>query len=127
MTERWRKPVKILELIPNPGETVHIAGRTYAGTEFLLEDEEDFERIKQGYVCMQCMEPHEQPFPERCIVCGFAMRAEQADRLVDSYQGEKRVGARMSLEDELARMAEDNERRKHNPQSSILLPPGVSL
>lgn len=127
MSERWRKPVKILELIPNPGETMRIGSRIYAGTEFLLESEEDFERVRLGYVCMQCMEPHQEAFPEHCAVCKFPMRAEQSDRLSRAYQGSKWVGSRMTLEDELARLAEDNERRKHNPKSRIVLPPGVSL
>jgi hypothetical protein len=125
--ERWRQPVKIEAIEPDLENVMTIAGRRYGNENVILSSREDFDRIREGYVCVQCFEPHETPFPEECSLCGFPMRQRQAGRIEHTFKGEEWVGPRESLEDELERLAETDDRRKHEPGSTILLPPGVNL
>lgn len=71
----------------------------------LIFEEEDVERIRTGYCCLQCGESqvdHGAPFPEKCWLCGFPMKEKQLDRFASEFQGNIRVGPSTSLEDELA-------------------------
>lgn len=122
MPERWRKPVRFLVVGPAEG-TMTVGDRKYHETE-LAVGEEDWERIRTGYVCPQCMEPHERPFPKQCGVCGLARNAQQ-QQIAHMFQGVIPEGE--SLSDELARLDIENERKKHRPGSSVVLPRGVNL
>lgn len=123
--ERWRIPLRISAVEPDLLGVMTIAGRRYSNVDVTLEDDDDFDRLCEGYVCAQCFEPQEQAFPKACGVCGFKMRDEQTERLGLAFKGEKWIGPRESNDDELLRMMEENERRKHNKDSSIVLPRGV--
>ena len=58
-------------------------------------DEETIQRMFQGYVCMNCLEPQEQPFPEVCqalklpdgtvVGCYYRMRDRQLWDLANKY------------------------------------------
>lgn len=66
--------------------------------------EDDKERIRLGYCCIQCGEAQypNPPFPEECCVCRFPMRARQAQRFADEFRGTIRLGPSTSIDDELA-------------------------
>lgn len=122
MSERWRKAADIGAVEHDPTNVLIIGGRPLLDADVTVSTE-TLERMKSGYMCAQCFEPHEKPFPETCIVCGFPMRNMQAERIASEYGGEKWLGPSMSNADEFERMAEENERRKH---SRIVLPPGTN-
>jgi hypothetical protein len=123
MSERWRKPVEIAAIEHDPGNILYIGDRPMLDADVTVSTE-TLERMRQGYICAQCFEPHEEALPEACIVCGFPMRAMQAERIATEYGGEKWIGPRTSNADEFERMAEENERRK---KSRIVLPPGTNV
>lgn len=112
MTERWRKPLKIAAVEPDPVGTLTIGDRRYQNANVTLADPDDMRRLYQGYVCVQCQEPHEVPFPITCSLCGFPMRAEQARRLGIADKGEKWIGPRTTNDDELAMLEEESARRR---------------
>lgn len=126
MTERWRKPVIPISIEESTDQIKIEDGREYCHYEYSLRPE-DVERIRLGYVCANtpCFEPHPEPFPEHCTVCGFPMRELQLIRFAREFVGDRWVGSRETLEDEFARMTEDHARAKHAPGSSIWVP-GVS-
>ncbi len=118
--ERWRKPVvpKAVEETP----TAYASdGHGWRKNLNWVLSPEDFQRVKDGYVCVNCMEPHERPFPENCTVCRFQMRKEQHKLLDFEYEGEKHLGPSTTMQQELDRLAEETERRKER-KISILLP-----
>lgn len=105
---------------------MRIGDREYRDYEVILSNREDWERIRAGYVCIQCYEPHETPFPPVCPVCGLTAQ-DQHDRIPVEHAGETWLGSHQSLADELEELAEKNDRRKFNRQSSIILPRNVRL
>ncbi len=121
MTERWRKPVRIDSIQPS-GDVVLIGDRLVQEEEVILADPQDLVRMRQGYVCPNCFEPFETPYPERCVVCGLNVRQAASQFLEQHYQGETFLGPRESYDDEIASMQERSERKKHNKRSSIVLP-----
>lgn len=118
--ERWRQPVipKAVEETPSAYSSDGHGWRKHLNWTL---SPEDFARVKAGYVCVNCMEPHERPFPEKCIVCGFAMRKEQAAMVDWEYEGEKHLGPSTTMRQELDKLAEEKERLKPR-KTSILLP-----
>lgn len=82
----------------------------------LIFEEEDVERIRTGYCCLNCGESqvdHGAPFPEKCYLCGFEMRDKQRERFAKEFQGNVRVGPSTSNEDELAIAEEMLERQRY--------------
>jgi len=117
--ERWRQPVIPLNVEEDPytivdfGDGVARRDVTYTLTE------EDTERVRLGYVCLQCLEPHERPFPERCSDCGYPMKERQPRDFERNYEGNVRMdlGARR-IKERLAALEEEARR----PAASILVP-----
>lgn len=113
MTERWRRPV-----LPLAAEDVHQAlwlpdGRVQGEVQLTLSPD-DIGRIRAGYVCAKCLEPHESPWPERCQACGSPMRAEQAAFFAREFGGVAPPWERPSAEEELAGLEE--RRRKQEEE-----------
>lgn len=52
------------------------------------------ERFRTGYKCMNCLEPQERAWPERCGVCGFPMRTGQAEFFAAEFEGEVLTSSR---------------------------------
>lgn len=123
MSERWRKPVKFLAAGQTNEITQEADGRRFHEPE-LSVDAETWERIRVGYVCPKCLEPHETPFPKACGVCGLA-RNEQQTRVNVMFAGFIPDGE--SYADEEAALQLENEQRMYVPGSSIILPRGVNL
>jgi hypothetical protein len=67
---------------------------------------DDVERARLGYLCLKCLEPFEQAWPERCPVCGAPIRREQAAYFAREFGGVLQLGPSTTLEEELARLKE---------------------
>lgn len=83
--------------------------------------------LKSGYYCAKCLEPQDEAFPEKCWLCGFAMRDKQGEFFAKGYQGNVRVGPNSTLDTEMAAMEEweHAQARKADPRkaaSQILIP-----
>lgn len=117
--EGWRRPLAVMAIEPDPAGTVTIGNRRYSNVDVTVANEDEYKRLAQGYVCANCQEPQEVPFPAKCSLCGFAMRAEQLGRLNEAFKGVKWIGPRESNSQELDRLGELNERAR---RSGIVLP-----
>lgn len=85
--------------------------------------EYDLGRIRAGYCCIECGEPHEQAFPVRCV-CGFPMRDLQARVFGEQFGGYTTIGGRsleeLRADDEL--MKAKARYKQEKPTSSIWVP-----
>lgn len=93
--------------------------------------QETFDRIRHGYMCIKCKEPHEQPFPVQCSLCGFPIKDQQRRYLQLLDRGEARLGVdygpSVQLRDEVDRLdaeLEEDEWKEH-PTLGIVVPRGV--
>jgi len=84
--------------------------------------QEDIERIRLGYVCINCWEPHESPFPEACALCGFPMREEQSAAFQEKFKGVERDPRSVLIERELDALDDRHERRFHTTKAGIVVP-----
>jgi hypothetical protein len=110
LAERWRKPV-IPIAIEQVQQGLWLPDGRIQGEAQLVLSGEDIDRIRAGYVCAKCLEPHEEAWPERCSVCGSPMRTEQAAYIAREFGGNiGTVGKTTDWEAELAGL--DERRRK---------------
>ena len=52
--------------------------------------------------CGESQVDHGAPFPERCWVCGFEMRALQAERFAKEFRGTVRIGPSTTINSQVA-------------------------
>lgn len=123
--ERWRKPVIPAAVTHDSSQVTHDGNGWRAGYNATF-DAETVERFRVGRACLRCWEPQEHAFPDACGLCGYAIRDLQARDFEQEFHGEKWLGPTTSLHDEFERLDEKGKKRRHNPQSSIWLPRGVS-
>ena len=90
--------------------TVMPDGRLLQRTVFGLQPEV-IERIRQGYVCVKCLEAYDAAFPDECVVCHFPMREQQAAEFEKDFRGNIRFGPSTTVEEEYA-MAEEQIQRE---------------
>ncbi len=88
----------------------------------------DLERIRNGYCCLNCGEAQSEgglpvAFPERCWICEFPMRAEQAQKFAEEFDGPRRVGPSRSLAELRAEDDEvkERERRKREGRNTATI------
>lgn len=95
----------------------------------IILEPDDVGRMRAGYVCARCWEPHATPFPKECRLCGFPMSDKQSEFLSKAYQGSVRVGPSTSLADELALLEETEELMRHEERGvsvpTILVPRSI--
>jgi len=108
ITERWAEPVIPLG-VEEAGKMLAVQGIIYNVPCYILK-ESDVERVRLGYVCLMCLEPHRENHPKFCSICGFPMRAVQDEVFEHLYQGEVKVGPSTTLEEEWERAKESIER-----------------
>lgn len=128
--ERWRKPVEIVSIESDTGAVRFGQDERLQRDYEVIVTEESYERMRTGYMCCQCYEPFERPFPAKCNVCNFQVASLQSKTLADAYLGETFLGSTETINDELERLAEDNERAMRAKQvgsSQIVLPHNVNL
>lgn len=107
VSERWRRAVVPIEIDPGHPEGIWLPdGRVLGGAKLVLTGD-DVDRLRAGFVCMKCLEPFERSWPERCHVCGFYVRREQAAYFAREYGGIERVYRGVDLNEERERVHEE--------------------
>lgn len=123
-----RKPVQILAVEEDENHVLIFSDGTYRSSFNVTVSDDDVGRIKAGYMCAICFEPHDEAFPEECNACRFPMKYRQAAYVAKAYQGKVRLGPSTSLADELAAMDELEERHRRKTLGittpSIIVPRG---
>lgn len=123
VAKRWATPVVPVAINKHNQRIVQGPNRRMQDVDVTLKPE-DVERMRLGYVCVQCWEPHEEAFPEKCSLCGFGMREKQPDWFKFNYEGPKHVGPTTSIDYELDHLDDWAERDRFYPGSQILVPNG---
>ena len=108
MFERWRQPLKVLDVEPSNETTITKDGRRQRLPNFIF-DNDSKERLRLGYACAKCHEVFPVPWPERCNACGAPIATEQRAYFEREFYGITELGSRVSIEDELARLREYEE------------------
>jgi hypothetical protein len=113
---RWRKwtPPLLVEEVFDDQAVWLPGGRLVAAPRFTWPTEV-IERFRAGYKCVRCLEPQEQAWPERCSLCGYPMRTEQASFFAREFGGEKTVRAGRNWKEELDGL--DERRRKEEERA----------
>lgn len=120
--ERWATPVNMtVDRIEERGHVLQIGEFRFEIPLYILT-REDTERVRLGYVCIRCLEPHEQPYPERCLNCGFPIRDVQDVVFEKFYIGEVDIGPQTTVEEELEIATDLLRRKRYVAGSQILLP-----
>lgn len=121
MPRPWNKIV--VESDQGVGEVLP-DGRILAGVNVAMSDD-DVEAIRQGYKCINCWENLDSGWPEECFVCGFPIRAQQAERFEHDYAGwapDLRTGPNWErLADQLEERAERRAFEERAEKSGISL------
>ena len=119
MAERWRKPVVPLR-VDQLNQALWLPDGRQQGEVQLTLHGEDVERMRLGYVCAKCLEPHERPWPKRCQSYGETMRTEQAAYFEREFGGVEVTAQRMPWEQEVEGLEErrrkEDERARKNGQ-----------
>jgi len=77
------------------------------------------ERMWQGYMCARCLEPFDEAYPEKCIVCGFPVKELQRKLLERDFLGhDPTVVSGFPMERELEYL----ERTHHKPKGLMTVP-----
>lgn len=113
MAERWRKPVIPIDFVTVDQGIVFPDGRERGVVAPVLRPE-DIERARLGYVCLNCLEPHEEAWPVKCNFCGAPIREKQAAFFAREFT-ELQVGPSTTIDDELAGL--DERRRKEEERN----------
>jgi hypothetical protein len=102
--ERWRKPPVVYDVEPDENRFMLTGdGRLFSEVK-LTVDAETMERLRQGYLCAYCLQPHEQAMPEACSLCGYPIREQQTQWLAAHFMGRELIGSKVKIADELARL-----------------------
>ena len=127
ITRSWRDPPQWGYVKENPDELFEINGQLRGGIEEGLTIE-TFERVREGYLCIICKEPHETPFPTKCSLCSFPMRDQQARYLQTLDRGKavlgRDYGTSIDFDKELDRLDDEIERDEwaDHPTLGIVIP-----
>lgn len=124
LIERWRKPVRPLAITEAPTVITTELGRETQEVKTRFRPE-DIERFRTGYCCLRCWEPHETPWPERCAVCRYPIRKEQAAEFARLFKGEERDPRAVRIEEGLDRVDDTHERRFYETKSGIVIPRAI--
>lgn len=121
-----KAPVKALAVEEMDAVIIKENGEVHQALEWTFSPE-DVGRIRAGYVCVQCFEPHEEAYPVRCSVCKFPMKERQAEVFAAYFVGNKRLGPEVSDEDLLEELAEWGQREDMKKRDEILRPSQILL
>jgi len=84
---------------------------------------EMIERFRLGYKCVNCLEPQERAYPEKCSLCGYPMRTHQAEFFAREFGGEVEIRTGVDYEAEFGQLEErrrKDEEAKEEPDGSHL-------
>lgn len=121
IVERWRKPAVPMQVADDPSMIDDGVGRFTQGIKFRLHPD-DVERVRTGYVCMNCLEPHEAAWPPRCSVCGYPIRTQQPTDFQEAFGGVERDRKAQNIREGLDRVDDTHERRFHTTKTGIIVP-----
>lgn len=93
-------------------------GRNITTPLFALS-EEQVERVRQGFVCIKCLEAYDSAFPDLCLVCGFPMRLRQIEEFGKTFRGEKKFGPSTTIEEEYAIAEETIQREAYDKARAL--------
>ena len=128
LEERWRKPPEILGV---KDDHTHVDGATgFVRYDFLATLSPDtIERVRTGYICLRCLEPQREPFPEECAAswCSYRIHDSQPEDFAREHKGQARVGPSTDISEELDRLDDTHERRIFVPGTQILVPRSVKI
>lgn len=116
----WRKPSIPIAVEDGQFATSEVGRDTLDYKARFTEDE--IGRRKDGYVCIQCWEPHERPFPDHCSLCGFPMARMQRQVFEAQFQGGERARWVERIEEELEKLEDTHERNFHTTKTGIIVP-----
>ena len=116
----WRRPSVPIQVEDGDFATSEV-GRDTLDYKARFSQQEIGRRL-EGYVCIQCWEPHETPFPERCSLCSFPMRARQLSTFHEQFEGDERARWVERIEKELDQLEDTHERNFHETSSGIVIP-----
>lgn len=122
--ERWRRWTPPVEIADDPNEVI-VEDDRMSRSYNVKWPAEVVEKIRHGYQCLKCMEPQQAPFPAKCgnPICEYPMAARQARDFELEFNGEEQfVGDAERDWQDLERLAEESERRRFTPGSSISMP-----
>ena len=68
--------------------------------------------LKEGRQCLRCDEPHPDPFPLACDVCGYAMKDRQILDIAMEFEGERHLGPSKPIAQYLEEIEERKEKRR---------------
>jgi len=90
MTERWRKSPNIIAVEADENYLIVIGGEPRRGARFAV-DQETAQRLREGYICLNCFAVFESPFPENCTepdeICNYHPRRQQPHDLEVMMKG----------------------------------------
>lgn len=117
----WRQPIIPIGQEHDTEAYDVVDGQVRRAIKWILK-QDDVDRIRQGYACLNCLETSETPRTRgTCPICGYNL----ADTLYDLERvdrGGMHVGPATTLDEERERMILEGARRRHKPGSSILVP-----
>ncbi len=121
IVQRWRRPVTSLAVADTHEWATADLGRPTLDYKARFPPEQ-IDRFRFGYVCIECWEPHETPYPDKCALCGYLMRERQAADFARKFEGDERDPRAELLERELDRVDDTHERNFHVTKSGIVVP-----
>lgn len=85
---------------------------------------EQVERVRQGFICIKCLEALDSAFPDQCPVCKFPMRARQMEEFGKTNRGEIAFGPTTTIEEEYAIAEEQIQREAYDKarELGLILP-----
>lgn len=104
-------------------QRIYHDGNVYRRQIDVTYDGDTLARMRLGYVCFRCMEPHEVPMPTSCSLCGYAMSEYQTRDIDAEFDGTKHVGPSVSIDDEIERL---RERKRRERLDGIWVPPDAA-
>jgi hypothetical protein len=137
MEHRWSKPANTLDCVEGDAVIVMPGEKNREMVDVKVSvDEDTYERMRQGYICANCFEPQETPFPEVChamklpdgtvVGCFYRMRdCQLRDMELKHGAGEEvHIGSRINRYDEMERLREID---AWEERTGMRLPPSVKF
>lgn len=105
---------------PDPEHLLVRSDGTIAEHVLMILHEDMTGQIQAGARCLNCLEPFlNDSWPDQCPVCGFEVRAKQAQRFDQEFKGNIRVGPSTTIDEELAIAEELVERERMESRLGI--------
>lgn len=135
VTERWAKPAVIIDCVEGDALVTMPSGELMVQANVSVDDE-TLARLREGRLCMNCLEPLEVPFPEICnaltlpdgqvVGCYYRVKANQLRDLEHRHGAgeEVHIGTRVKQADEIERMREMD---AYEERTGLVLPNSVKF